>query len=758
MANRNLKASVIIGGAITGAFRSALATTNTGLKKIGSAIADVDRKQRQMGQSIQTFGRMGKNVDGLRAKYGDLTRQAENLRRAYARLETVESRLDRNRKAITASRNAFGTAIGATAAMALPMGAAANKAATFQYQNQMIGNTAEMSPAEIGALSKAILQSSKDANQSTENVQQAIGFLVAAGMNFKTAKASIRTIGRTTTAAGAEIEDLSKASFTLIDSLKIAPDGLQRALDALAYAGKEGNVELKDMAKVMPVLGSSFVALKMQGLEATATMGAALEVARKGAADADEAANNMRNFMAKMMSPDTLKKARKNFGMDLYAVIQEAQTNGGNPFEAAMQAIMKATAGDQKKIGELFQDMQVQNFLRPMIQNWDEYTRIKNEALNNSAGTTDRDFDKVMATSRAKMDAAKNAAGRLGITFGTVLLPAIGNAAAKMGALMDRMDGFIQRHPRLTATVSGSALGMGALATAVTGGAFAFNLLARPVLLAQKAFAKFQAARALGQIGRVGTTVARVGGTFRTLGAVIGAIGGGPVALLVGALTVGALLVRKYWEPIKAWVGGVFEGLRAAVGPALAEVGAALAPFKPAWDAVAGAIGRCWDWLMQLLAPVHLTGSELDGAALAGRRFGAVLGTVIGNGLRGFAAMIRAIGWIVGKLSALPRLIARVPIIGTGAQALMVAAADAPAPGGASARRPTQLRGRQAPPMPEPSGRGPAPTQAPQVKEGDTYHITQLPGESGEELARRIAAEQARRKGVQGRGALADAG
>lgn len=36
-----------------------------------------------------------------------------------------------------------------------------------------------------------------------------------------------------------------------------------------------------------------------------------------------------------------------------------------------MESIIKATKGDQKAIGELFHYMPVQNFLRPMIQNWD---------------------------------------------------------------------------------------------------------------------------------------------------------------------------------------------------------------------------------------------------------------------------------------------------------------------------------------------------------------------------------------------------
>jgi phage-related tail protein len=36
---------------------------------------------------------------------------------------------------------------------------------------------------------------------------------------------------------------------------------------------------------------------------------------------------------------------------------------------------------------------------------------------------------------------------------------------------------------------------------------------------------------------------------------------------VVAAVVAGALLIRKYWEPISAFFGGVVEGLKAAFAP-----------------------------------------------------------------------------------------------------------------------------------------------------------------------------------------------
>lgn len=668
MSGKTLKASLIIGGGIAPSFRSAMSTAKGGLHAIGSEIARVERQQRLAAEQIQVFGRMGKNIDGVRQRYTSLTQTVDKLRVAQNRLALATERVDRNRNAraevggkLRGAAMTFGAIAGA---IILPT----KNAAEFNRQNQLIGNTANMTRTQVAELGRTILAVSRDANQSAADVQRGIGFLVAAGLDSTRAQASIRTIGRTATAAGADIEDLAKASFTLIDSLKIKPEGLQGALDMLALAGKEGNVELRDMAKTLPALGSSFVALKMQGREATATMGAALEIARKGAGDADEAANNMRNFMAKLLSPVTLQKAKKNFGLDLYAVIQDAQRKGGNPFEAAMQSIMKATAGDQKKIGELFTDMQVQNFLRPMIQNWGEYTRIKNKALNGSAGTTDRDFAKVMSTAGEQMRALRNSAGRLGITFGTVMAPAIGDAAEKLTHFLDAASGFVEKHPAFVKGVIGSALALSGLRVATLGIRYALLAVQAPLLKVGQLFARFRAAKAVaeagGKVGRLGGALLRVGGILRTVGSVIAAIGGGPIAAVVAAVTVGALVVRKYWQPIKAFFGGLWKGFSSAAGEAFGALRAALEPLRPAFAQLGEWLGAAWRWISNLLAPTQYATGELSRCA--------AVGAVVGRALvAGFRMPIAVIGAVVKSVAWLGQA------IGTAAGWIVVTFGDA---------------------------------------------------------------------------------
>lgn len=548
MANRRLNATITIGGAISGAFRNAITNARDGLSSIGRTVTDLKQRQRELNAVIAEQGRLGRNASALTVEYANrelavVNNQIDALRRRAAAERESEQAMARYRD-MAIGRAAGAVAIGGLAAAPLAMMVKASS--EFNYQLQSIGNTANMSKAEIASLGSAIMQVSRDSAQSAENVQKGIGFLVAAGMDMKTAQATIGTVSKAATAAGADIENLAKASFVLNDSLGIAPDQMASALDILAQAGKEGNVELKDMAKQLPVLGSGFSALKMGGKEAAATMAASLEIARKGAADPDEAANNMKNFIAKVMSPETLKKAKKNFNLDLYEIIQDAQTHGKNPFEAAMTSIMKATKGDQKAIGELFSDMQVQNFLRPMIQNWDEYKRIKEKALK-ADGTLDADFQKMLGTAKIQMDGFGNAMDRLKISIGTSIEPALGRLVGAITPAISRLETFINNNRDMVGTVLVVGGAVGALAAGVLAVGAAFAGISWVYLTAVAGFAA-------------------IGTAFSALGALFVA---NPIGLAAIAIGAAAALIYTNWEPIRGFFTGLFNDIKTTATSAI---------------------------------------------------------------------------------------------------------------------------------------------------------------------------------------------
>jgi hypothetical protein len=125
MANKKLNATITIGGATLPSLKAAFGSSTAQLKGLGSEIKNLERGQRQLGNAIQTFGRMGKDVDGMRTRYARLTATLDRLRAAQDRLTTAEKRAESARatRDKLAKAGAISTAAGAAIGAPLVLGA-----------------------------------------------------------------------------------------------------------------------------------------------------------------------------------------------------------------------------------------------------------------------------------------------------------------------------------------------------------------------------------------------------------------------------------------------------------------------------------------------------------------------------------------------------------------------------------------------------------------------------------------------------------
>ena len=650
MANKKLSALITIGGAVAGTLIGSLDKTKTKIDTVGSALKNLQAQQSTLGNAIQTFGAMGKNVDGMRVRYQALTAQVNQLRSANERLLQIEKMRTANQESQSQLRQKIGETAITGAAIALPSIALFSKSSQFNYDLKMIGLTANMSDEAIAAMSDQITSVSEKTGKSAEDVKNAIGFLVAAGQSTETISANIETIGRTATATGSQIEDVAKATFVMGDALKVNPAAMNDALGILVQSGKEGNFEFKAMAAELPTLAASFTSLKMSGTEAVATMGAALQIARKGAGSESEAANNFSNFLAKILSPDTLKKAEQ-MGSDLYGVISDAQDRGANPIEAAIEEINRITeGGDQKLLGEIFGDMQVQNFVRPMLQNMKQYQEIKEKALG-AQGVVDKDFAEVLATSRLQIDMMNNSFSILGKTIGEVIEPAFAKVAVIITPVVRATREWVSNNKEL---VGGFLVVGGVLTTlrlAVLSTQLAYKMLGGGILNIAASLAK---QRIAALAAATSTTAAGTAATFSfgAMAAGIRAVGIAlmttPIGALVGAIAVAGALVYKYWGGVSAFLGGVWKGIKIGLEPVVQVFSNLLDSLGPVGSGIRSVIG----WFGDLLAPVQFTADGLANAEKAGESFGLAIGKIIDGALFAFNTLVELITFTANSLRA----------------------------------------------------------------------------------------------------------
>lgn len=298
--------------------------------------------------------------------------------------------------------------------------------------------------------------------------------------------------------------------------------------------------------------------------------------------------------------------------------------------------------GDRAGIGDLFQDMQAVSYLLAELQGKDALHAMLAEVRSgkNADGQSviEADFARRTEGMAEKMKGLKIAITELGIAFGNALMPVADVLMPMLKWAADGLTAFTEKYPALSRVAVLALTG----ASAVTVLGFAFRFFAGGVLSAfggmatmagwllrtNVALAASTAVAGLyGQalaglrmrLAAVALASAAAGGPLALLGQVgrsmfaslaVGARAFGlallatPIGWVAGAVAALAFVVWKYWGPIKAFVGGVWQGLREGMAPVMQTLRPALAALGVAFGSLATAFAPLSRVLATLLAPL----------------------------------------------------------------------------------------------------------------------------------------------------------
>lgn len=240
------------------------------------------------------------------------------LREARAKFTTFGNELKRN---VFGKELVGGSFLGkAGASMVGNIGARAFGAASGFLQEQAVnaysyqdalkrlqiqsGKTA----AEMSAVDAAITSSSNATGIAKSEVMDAARKYVSLTGDLDGATASVKSWARAAQASESSVADIASTAQALRDNLKIDPKDTEAAFAALITQGKEGAVELKDLAGLM----SQITPLMAQfgggtGLGGLRELGASVQVVRKGFGSAEETITGVQSLMTAII------KNAKNF-------------------------------------------------------------------------------------------------------------------------------------------------------------------------------------------------------------------------------------------------------------------------------------------------------------------------------------------------------------------------------------------------------------------------------------------------------------
>jgi TP901 family phage tail tape measure protein len=438
----DLKLGLVIGGAVSSTVGKAFKDVESRIKALDDKGAKARILQSTIGETIKLrdewkkandtgaagastlLSRLNANLASLKAQgveVGRLGRAYEAMGRT-ARAAELQAKgrrqMDEGRAGL---KSTAGQAVAATAATAIPIKISADYGAIIR--DIAIKAGIAQSPQEA-QMSQTIVKTSRDTGMARNDVAEVVNALVGAGMELKQAIAYAPSAAKFVVGQGADGADTAKMINALGQNAKISdPKIMQQALEAIAYQGQAGSFEAADMAKWFPEMLASMGKLGITGMDSVTQLGAMLQVQMKTAGGADEAANNLKNWMEKIGSGDTVT-AYKKAGIDYQGSMQTGLQKGMSTLESSFalaqryiqatdpkkaKEMAEATAKISKeadpvkakamivaleqalRTGDLFADMQVKGALTAFMQNKKLYDQLKKDSRD-ATGILDKNL------------------------------------------------------------------------------------------------------------------------------------------------------------------------------------------------------------------------------------------------------------------------------------------------------------------------------------------------------------------------------
>ena len=630
---------VVIGGMIGSTFRSAMSGTRRALDSLSDTSRRLQERQNALTRATERYGQLGSSrMQHLNSELLRVSRTMEQIERQQRRLSAASATSD----ALKANRMAlYGQGIeayGMAQTVYHTVSPAVQQSMSFQDKMIDMSITAKYDNKTRDALAGQIKGWALKYNQYQDELQEAVGSLISDNIdNVSDIGFLMPDIARAATATRTSAQDWAKVAAVWQNSLKGAARDFGAVQNIMAYAGDQGSFEIPDQVKWMQSLAPMMAGIA-SGKEAVAEIGASLQIAKIGAGSTDEAANNFKNFLTKIFARDTQKQFA-DLGIDLQGSIASYKAAGISPIEGMLSVIerylnakspealagfksaMKIkndTARDEALqalaknfgLGDMFADMQVMAFIRPMLANMDRYREIRAGALRAAdndllASAYDQRLKSPLEATKALMVSSRD----LAITLGDQLAPSFISLTQELLPLIQGTKHWVAAHPQFVSGAFKLISALLAIKIATVGLKLGLNLLISPFVNVWKTTVLLRTnwhrlATALGEGGKLRWLVTGfsrlTSGGLKLSKVLAGSLVRGfmsaaravlwigralmmnPIGLVITAVAAAAYLIYRNWGAVSGWFKQRWADIQEAFNGGIVGTGKLLINWSPA--------------------------------------------------------------------------------------------------------------------------------------------------------------------------------
>ncbi|EOC7888940.1 phage tail tape measure protein, partial [Escherichia coli] len=497
---------------------------------------------------------------------------------------------------------------------------------------------------QFKALREQALKLGSETQFTASDAASGQSFLAMAGFTPQAIQAALPGVLNMALAGGVELGETADIGSNILTQFNLTADQMDRVGDTLTAAFTRTNTDLRALGETMKYTGPVAAKLGISLEEAAAMAGMLANNGLRGS----DAGTAMRASLSRLASPP---KAAADALKELGVSVADARGKM-RPMEDVLLDLYKAT----QKYGQVdqvsfFKDIAGEEAfvgLQTLVAaaGSGELQKLTRE-LQGARGEADR-VAKVMADNLdGDLKNLDSAWEGLRIRISDLVDGPLRSVTQWLTRVLEKITSLAQAHPVLTRQllIAGGAL----LAMTATVGSLslAIGVLAGPLAKLRLGFSLLTGS--MNAVRLLPALWGMVTGSVSLLGGAIGALFS-PVGLIVAALAGAAVLIWKYWDPIRAFFAGVFSGIMERLTP-LRET---FERFGPVFDAIGSGISQVFNWFKSLLSPMESSKETLDKCTSAGEIFGNVLGGALQLVLTPAKMLLDTLAWILEKLGVLP--------------------------------------------------------------------------------------------------------
>ncbi|EZE41764.1 tail protein [Escherichia coli O121:H19 str. 2009C-4050] len=623
---------------------------STRLERLNESRTREIQKMRELGGELKRHGisltGSDNTIQQAIRRTEQYNNQLERERQALARVTRARERYSRAQETAGKLKTGGALAIGAAAAGGYAAGRFLQPAIGFGKEMsrvQALTRIDKNSP-QFKALREQALKLGSETQFTASDVASGQSFLAMAGFTPQAIQAALPGVLNMALAGGVELGETADIGSNILTQFNLTADQMDRVGDTLTAAFTRTNTDLRALGETMKYTGPVAAKLGISLEEAAAMAGMLANNGLRGS----DAGTAMRASLSRLASPP---KAAADALKELGVSVADARGKI-RPMEDVLLDLYKAT----QKYGQVdqvsfFKDIAGEEAfvgLQTLVAaaGSGELQKLTRE-LQGARGEADR-VAKVMADNLdGDLKNLDSAWEGLRIRISDLVDGPLRSVTQWLTRVLEKITSLAQAHPVLTRQllIAGGAL----LAMTATIGSLSLVIGVLYGKLATLRLGFDILTRSMNVVRVLPALWGMLTGSVSLLGGAIGALFS-PVGLIVAALAGAAVLIWKYWDPIRAFFAGVFSGIMERLNP-LRET---FERFGPVFDAIGSGISQVFNWFKSLLSPMESSKETLDKCTSAGEIFGNVLGGALQLVLTPAKMLLDTLAWILEKLGVLP--------------------------------------------------------------------------------------------------------